>query len=152
MPPAAAKMVKEVALPAAARDGMWRRESVLYDREGRERPVEQIIVALRQADGTVTGFSTSIRDLSARRLTGQALRRLGEQFSKAIHASPDPYIIADYHPHHMIDVNEACRQLLGVVREEAIGKRNSELGLWADLEERNHFVDILSRNARSGAR
>lgn len=54
--PAAAKMIKEIALPAAAREGIWRGESVVCDREGREHPGGQIIVAFRQADGTVTGF------------------------------------------------------------------------------------------------
>jgi PAS domain S-box-containing protein len=145
-PPAAAKMIKEVALPAAARDGMWRGSSVLCDREGREHPVDQIVVAFRQEDGTVSGFSTEFRDLSAQRLTEQALRQSEEQFSKAFYASPDPYIIADYTTNRMVDVNDAYCRRFGVTREEAIGKRNSELGLWADLGQRDRFVEIMHRD------
>lgn len=145
-PAAVAKMIIEVALPAARRDGVWRGETIVRDRAGNERPSDQIIVALRHGDGSVTGFSTGLRDLSAQRATEQALRQSQEQFSKAFYASPDPYVIADFHSNLMVDVNEAYCRVFGVTRNEAIGKRNSDLGLWVDLQERDHFVEILRRD------
>ena len=145
-PPSSAKLIKEVALPAAARDGMWRGESVLRDRAGGEHVVELLVCALRAADGTVTGFSTAIRELSAQRQIQEALRKSEEQFSKAFYASPDPYVIADFHTNQMVAVNDAYCRVFGVARAEAIGKRNSDLGLWADLAERDGFVEILRRD------
>ncbi len=145
-PAAVARMIKETALPVAARDGWWHGESALRDLAGSERPVDQLIIALRDGDGALIGFSTIIRDVSAQRQAEQALRESEERFSKAFYASPDPYIIAEYGTNHMIDVNEAYCRMFGVTRAEAIGRTNSELGLWADLEQRDRFVEILNRS------
>jgi PAS domain S-box-containing protein len=145
-PPAIARMIEEVALPAAARDGVWRGESDLRDREGRDHPVEQTIASIRQADGTVTGFSTVLRDLSARRSTEHALRESEERFSKAFYSSPDLYVIADFASGELVDVNDAFCRLFGVTRAEAIGKPPSALGLWKDLSKRDEFLESLFRS------
>ena len=145
-PAAVATMIRDVALSAAARDGVWRGESALRDATGHEWPVEQVIFANRDAAGAVTGFSTIIRDATAQRLAEKALRDSEERFSKAFYASPDPYLIADYVTHRMVDVNDAYCRRFGVAREEAIGNTNSALGLWADLKERDRFVEIMRRD------
>jgi PAS domain S-box-containing protein len=144
--PAAVRVIKETALPAAARDGVWRGESVLHDREGRECPVEQVIFSRRDATGAVIGFSTIIRDVSAWRLTGQALRESEERFSKAFYHSPDPYVIAEYEKGGIVDVNDSFVRVFGWSRTEAWGKRASELGMWADLAERDRFLEIFRRD------
>ena len=145
-PPASVSLIKEVALPSAARDGLWRGESMLRDREGREHVVEQLVVALRGPDSAITGYSTGIREMSAQRQVEQALRKSEEQFSKAFRAAPDPYVIADFHTNQMVAVNDAYCRVFGVAREEAIGKRNSDLGLWADLADRDRFVETMRRD------
>jgi PAS domain-containing protein len=116
-PRAAAVMIKEVALPAAARGGLWRGESILRDSAGREWPVEQTIYARRNADGSVEGFFTIIREIGMQRLAEKALRDSEERFSKAFYASPDPYVIVDHTTHLMVDVNDAYCQRFGVSRE-----------------------------------
>jgi len=63
-PESARKRVLETALPAAARDGIWRGETTLLARDGREVDVSQVILAHKGADGQVTFFSTIARDLS----------------------------------------------------------------------------------------
>ncbi len=145
-PPAIATMIKGVALPTAARDGVWRGESALCDRVGREWPVEQVIFVHRDADGAVAGFSTIVRDIAAQRLAEKALRDSEERFSKAFYASPDPYVIVDHTTHLMVDVNDAYCRRFEVSREEAIGRSNSDLGLWGDLEERDRFIAMISRD------
>jgi PAS domain S-box-containing protein len=144
-PAAVVRMIKETALPVAARDGWWHGETALRDLAGAEHPVDQLIIALRDGDGALIGFSTIIRDVSAQRQAEQALRESEERFSKAFYASPDPYIIAEHGTNHMIDVNAAYCRLFGVTREEAIGRANSELGLWTDLAQRDRFVEVLNR-------
>jgi len=88
---------------------------------------------------------TTFEDLTEHKRVEAALRESEGRFSKAFYASPDPYIIAEAGTNHMIDVNEAYCRLFGVTREEAIGHNNSELGLWADLAQRDHFVEMLTR-------
>jgi hypothetical protein len=48
----------------AAREGIWRGESTLVDRNGYELSVDQIVVAHNGADGSVEFLSTVARDLS----------------------------------------------------------------------------------------
>jgi PAS domain S-box-containing protein len=148
-PPAVAAMIRDTALPAAERDGVWRGESTLRDSAGLDWPVEQVVFVHRDSAGSVSSFSTIIRDATAQRLAEQALRDSEERFSKAFYASPVPYIIVDHTTHLMVDVNDAYSRLFGVSREEAVGKKNSELGLWVDLKERDRFIEIMDRDGEA---
>ncbi len=81
------------ATAAAAQDGVWRGETVVFARDGLEIPVSQVVVAHRRADGSVEFFSTIARDISEQRrfeaqlvhaanhdpLTGLANRRRFEE-------------------------------------------------------------------------
>jgi len=145
-PPATARLIKEVALPAALRDGQWRGEMVMRDRDGRERPVDQTITVLREADGAVAGFGTTIHDRAALEEVQKALLESEQRFSKAFYASPDPYVIADFETGQIFDVNDSFVRTFGWSREEAHGHRASEVGLWADLAERDRFLEVLRRD------
>lgn len=59
----AARIVRE-ALPHAAEHGVWSADGRLLTEDGREISVSQIVVALRDAQGTLTGFGTIMRDLT----------------------------------------------------------------------------------------
>jgi PAS domain S-box-containing protein len=145
-PPEIVRMIKEVALPTAVRDGVWRGESILLDRSGRACPVEQVIFPQHDADGTVTGYSTVISDASRSRATELALRESEERFSKAFYHSPDPYVIAAYDTGNIVDVNDSFTRVFGWSRDQAWGKRASELGFWADLAERDRFLEAFRRD------
>ncbi|HYP18284.1 MAG TPA: response regulator [Opitutus sp.] len=66
-PPAVNKALTTENLPAAARDGTWSGESIVQARSGRQTPVSQVIVAHRNAEGSVDYFSTVMRDLTTRK-------------------------------------------------------------------------------------
>jgi len=61
------KLLLDEAFPAAARDGVWRGECALIDREGREIPVMMVAMAHKDAKGRVEIFSTISRDISERK-------------------------------------------------------------------------------------
>ena len=63
-PPWAVRTVLEVGVPAATRNGVWAGQLAIACADGRELPVSQVIVCLRDAGGKVVRLSTIARDLS----------------------------------------------------------------------------------------
>ncbi|MDJ0688451.1 MAG: PAS domain S-box protein [Xenococcaceae cyanobacterium MO_188.B32] len=64
--PWAVKIVNE-GLAHAIHEGVWSGEIALLNRDGREIPVSQVIIAHKESDRSVTSFSTIIRDISDRK-------------------------------------------------------------------------------------
>ena len=59
----ARRQTLEIGIPAAVRDGAWQGMSSFLDREGREIPFSQVILAHKAPDGQVAFLSTIMRDL-----------------------------------------------------------------------------------------
>ncbi|AHG91340.1 diguanylate cyclase [Gemmatirosa kalamazoonensis] len=66
----------EEATRIAAREGTWRGETVLRKRDGRDVPVEQVLIAHFGADGRPTYYSSVMRDITDRKQAEAALRSL----------------------------------------------------------------------------
>ena len=80
----AARLILEKGLPTAMREGIWMGENALRDRDGCEIPVHQVIVAHRDAAGTVLHVSTIARDLSERKKAEEAIRRLNRGLEERV--------------------------------------------------------------------
>ena len=63
-PPESVRLLKEIGLPSAARDGVWLGETEVLVAHGAVIPVSQMIQAHKGPDGTVQYFSTIMRDIS----------------------------------------------------------------------------------------
>jgi PAS domain S-box-containing protein len=63
----ARRQVLEIGIPTAVRDGSWQGMGSLLDREGREIPLSQVILAHKGPDGQVAFLSTIMRDLREQR-------------------------------------------------------------------------------------
>ena len=72
--PEARMRIAEEALPAAERDGIWSGESVLFSRDKCEIKTYLTLIAQRDAEGRLDGFSLLGRDMSAWVRTEEALR------------------------------------------------------------------------------
>jgi diguanylate cyclase (GGDEF)-like protein/PAS domain S-box-containing protein len=68
--------VLEAAQTDAVRHGLWRGETVLRKRDGRELPVEQVLLAHLGANGAPAYFSSVLRDITDRKQAEAALRSL----------------------------------------------------------------------------
>lgn len=79
---------RDEILPTAAREGRWSGESVILDREGRERPVSQVVIAHPERDPgedmPVEHFSTIMRDISGRVRMETKLREASEHAEIAL--------------------------------------------------------------------
>jgi diguanylate cyclase (GGDEF)-like protein/PAS domain S-box-containing protein len=66
----------EHAIAEAERTGVWRGETTLRKRDGREIAVEEVLLAHRDAAGVPEFYSALMRDLTDRKQTEDALRAL----------------------------------------------------------------------------
>lgn len=68
------------------------------------------------------------------------------KFSKIFLNSPDAITITKASDGTFIEVNENFCNLSGYKRDEVIGRTTIQLGLWADLDDRNKYLSILRDN------
>lgn len=72
-----------------------------------------------------------------------ALQASEEKFTKVFRTCPDPITIATLTEGRYLDINDSLTALLGYSRDEMIGKTSTELGIWANLGDREHYVQSL---------
>ncbi len=77
-PESTRRLLREVALPAAIRNGVWSGETELLTHDGHALPISQVIVAPRTPQGHVEFFATIARDISDRRRAEQKMAALLE--------------------------------------------------------------------------
>jgi len=114
---------------------------------------------LRKKDGTpvwVLGKIRAIRDESGMIKSAQGTmiditerKAAEEKFRKAFNANPEPVVIATVAEGRYIDVNESFLRATGYEREEVIGHTSSELGFWANLEDRKRLFETMQKQAGS---
>jgi len=84
-----------------------------------------------------------LRDIREQKKTVEALRLSEEKYAKAFDSSPDAVIISRVADGRLMEVNAGFEGITGYTRREAIGCTASELGLWADFEDRSRVVARL---------
>ncbi|BDU69017.1 hypothetical protein GETHOR_11180 [Geothrix oryzae] len=122
------------------RSGSNREETFHRRKDGSLLPVE-ISSGFLAFEGHEAIF-TNVRDITERRASEQAIRASEEKFSKAFQASPDAININRLDGTY-VDVNPAFTALSGWSRDEALGRTTMELGLWADLADRDRMQQML---------
>ena len=78
-----ARLIEEVGIPAAKRDGTWSGESILLSADGTQIPVSQVIIAHYSPSGEVEYLSTVIRDISEQKQQEEDRLRLEAQLRQA---------------------------------------------------------------------
>ncbi len=74
-------LVRNIGIPTAMSEGMWIGETAVVNREGKEIPLSQVIIAHKGAQGKVEYLSTIARDISERKRAEAALRE-SEEFHR----------------------------------------------------------------------
>ena len=84
-----------------------------------------------------------IRDITERRRATDALRQSEERFRAIFQTCPDAVCVTSIEDGVFVDVNDRLLELLGITREQIIGKGALELQLWDSPSERDHLIAIL---------
>ena len=106
---------------------------------------------------------TAIQDLSARKVAeeklrateterqrAEAARRTSEEmFSRVFMSAPVGIVVSNLASGLLVDVNEEFIRLLGYRRDELIGHKSLELGVWPDPRARDELVARLQSKGES---
>ena len=120
--------------------GMW--EVTLETRHAGPNPVAEVKVAVDGAENAGDAAEEkevtlrwTLRDVSERVAMREALHRSQLRFRQAFRIGPVAAIITSLENERLLEVNSAFERLTGYSADEALGRTNHELGLWASAED-----------------
>ncbi len=87
-------------------------------------------------------------DITSRKRAEEALRESEEKFAKAFRACPGAMAITEPEGRGFVEVNDGYTRIFGYSREEFIGAKASDLGLWAVSSQRDRFYELLRTEGR----
>ncbi len=96
----------------------------------------------------ITFFIRQVAGFLSRRDAEAALKESEEKFSAAFHSSAALMAISTKQDGKLIDVNEAFLDTLGFPRDEVIGKRVLELGIYHRPSDRVHALRVLEEKGK----
>ena len=96
--------------------------------------IAQIAVSLRS------------RQLASEAESNRKIRESETNLRKVYEASPASITVSRMPDSVYLEVNRSFEEGTGYSREEAIGKTDLELGLWVDLQARDHLYEMVNRH------
>jgi len=118
-------------------------ELEFYRKDGTTLWSEVKFTLIRDRQGNPVGLLGVGRDIQEHKLAQEALQQSEERFSTAFHMSPVPMTINRFDDGRYLDVNDSFVRMLGFTREEMVGRRISELGIW-DRKDHRRVVRKLA--------
>ncbi|MFN7855887.1 MAG: diguanylate cyclase domain-containing protein, partial [Acidovorax sp.] len=126
----------EAQFRALDMDGQWRwimSRGTVVRRDARGRPVRLV------------GMDV---DVTAHREVEDALRSSEAKYTTFYQTLPDPAGISRISDGCYVDVNPALCELLGLPREQIVGRTSTELRIWASDEERARLLEVFRRDGQ----
>ncbi len=100
------------------------------------------------ADRRFRGYRGVARDITLRKAAELALRASEERFSGIFRKAPEFMTLVRAQDGTYLDVNEAFERATGYRAREALGRTSSDLGLWAQPQQREEMFRTLARDGR----
>lgn len=135
----------------------------LVEQLAKEGSVREFLAVGRHRDGSLRTCSLNasqvgtkdsrrlvliIRDLTEQLRTERALREAAEKFSKAFHATPDAVILSELESGLVLEANDGFCRFAGYSRDEVVGKRSTEMGLFLQPKDRADLVTEMKSLGR----
>ncbi len=90
-----------------------------------------------------------LADISARKRAEAQQRESDERFARIFHSSPDAIVISNLDTGVYVEFNDAWLRLCGYTREEMLGRRSLDLGIWVSPQDRARLVEQLRTQGRA---
>jgi diguanylate cyclase (GGDEF)-like protein/PAS domain S-box-containing protein len=145
---AARKIIQE-GLPGARREGIWKGETALRIRDGREIPVSQVIVAHGGEGEDVDHYSTIARDISDRKRAQRQLQESDYRFRQMADAIEEVFWLRDPITGEMLYVSPAYEKIWGRPVEEL----QEDPGAWIEAvhpEDRDRIAEKILEDRALG--
>ncbi|WP_146050800.1 PAS domain-containing protein, partial [Pseudomonas syringae] len=123
--------------------------------------IRNLEVPLRRKDGqTFSGLMSAqpfklgvkpavlvvVRDITPLKQAQRQLQLSEEKFAKAFHASPDGLTISRVCDGVILEVNDGFCRITGYTEKQCFECSTLELGIWADLSERQTMIRHIKRH------
>ena len=118
--------LREVAVPAAVRDGVWIGETNVRGAQGRVVPINHMLIAHRDPAGRMEYFSSIMRDITQDRAAKEALQRSRETLQTVTDAMPALVAFIDTKERFRF-LNAAYEKAYGEPTGAMLGKTVSEV-------------------------
>ncbi len=118
--------------------------TVLISKNGGEFNIADSAAPIIDADGTIFGVVLVFNDVTKQRNLERILQESEEKYRKAFKTSQDAVALSLISGEY-VDINDGFIRLTGFAREDVIGKRANEIGIWAIPEDRRKLVMELGK-------
>lgn len=116
--------------------------------DGAERIVQTHGEVTYDEESRPVRMSGTVQDVTELRRREAELRDTEQRFSLAFQLNPGMMAISEIETGMHVDVNDKWVDTIGYSREEAIGRTASELGVWANPEDRARAVSLFRETGR----
>jgi PAS domain S-box-containing protein len=110
-----------------------------------ERGLAGLVHERRDIEGNLRESEQDLRLLVERGRVVDRLKAAEERFAKAFEVSPDAIVLSTFEDGTILDVNPAFERLTQLARQDCLGRRALDLGIWHRPETRDKLVQLLSR-------
>lgn len=128
-------------------DGRYLRERVVRRHDGTSFVAQVTTVALRDADGELTGFAEVVHDIAAERASELALRACQIQLRSILATVPDAMVIINENG-VLISFNAAAEAMFGYSEGEVVGRNVSILMPSPDREQHDRYLEKYLRTGQ----
>jgi PAS domain S-box-containing protein len=112
------------------------------DIHGNTRYFQSNLIGILENGALVRAWGTQL-DITEQVETVNALKVSEERFAKAFRSSPDCLVISRVADGLILEINDSFAKVAGYSRDELVGERTLQLGLYADPTDRQRMVALL---------
>ena len=121
-------------------------ELEFYHKDGRVVTGEVTASFLRDQEGRIIGLQGTNRDISERKQAERIIQESEERFRKAFMLNPEAVALNRVSDGMFVEYNQRFLEASGYDPEDIDGKTMLEVGIWADLDQREEFRKTLLDN------
>ncbi len=119
---------------------------IIRPSDGAERWLHDLGQIAYDEGAKATSLIGTVQDITDRKLAAATLRESETRCRTVFQASPDAVNINRLADGLYIDINDGFTRLTGWTREDVLGKRSLDVGIWHDPADRQKLVQALQRD------
>jgi PAS domain S-box-containing protein len=112
-------------------------------KDGTQFPGELNSSVIKDADGNMTAFLITVRDITDRKRIEDELKKSEVMYRRLFESAQGGILILDSETGQITDVNPFLTKLMGYSVEDIVGKRLWEIGAFKDVAENKIAFDVL---------
>jgi PAS domain S-box-containing protein len=88
----------------------------------------------------------TVQDITQKKAAEKAVHDSEEKFRTAFRSNPEAMTITTLADGVYLDVNDAFLRVTGFTRQDVVGRKSLDVGIWIEMEDRSRLMQILMAN------